>query len=55
MNLKQQLEMQRRYAAQARGDKPGRAEPEVAVVPMSADHVRELPKRKPRKKTEEGE
>ena len=53
MNLKRQLEMQRRYAAQARGEKPRRADPEVEVVPMSADHVRELPKRKPRKKAAE--
>ena len=55
MNLKQQLEMQRRYAAQARGEKPRRADPEVEVVPMGADHVREVPKRKPRKKPEGGE
>ena len=53
MNLKQQLEIQRRYAAQARGEKPGRADAEVEVVPMSADHVREVSKRKPRKKPAE--
>ena len=51
MNLKRQLEMQRRYAAQARGEKLG--DHAVDVVPMIADEPDEAPKRKPRKKAAE--
>ena len=51
MNLKRQLEMQRRYAAQARGEKP------VEPMRISADFIEipDKPKRKPRKKPEGGE
>jgi len=50
MNLKRQLEMQRRYAAQARGEKPRRA---IELAPIPADYVFDKPKRKPRKKAAE--
>ena len=63
MNLKQQLEMQCRYAAQARGEKPLRfagqggfpsaQHPNETVIERTKSVAR--PPSKPRKKTEEGE
>jgi len=47
MNLKQQLEMQRRYAAQARVDK------QKAAEPLPLHRVEDKPKR--RKKAEQAE